>query len=73
MIGNIQCWAGSFGRRKSCVAVLMAGGNVPAPSVRMRSGANKGSLFSIFLKNRLAAGKSRLAVSEKSTGLPCYQ
>ncbi len=48
----------------------MAGGNVPAPSVPIRSEASKGSLFSIFLKKRLAAGKSRLAINRKSIELP---
>ena len=43
----------------------------PAPSVPIRSGASKGSFFSILRKKRLAASKSRVAVRRKSTGVPC--
>src|SRR3954454_372796 len=49
----------------------MAGGEDPAPSVPIRSGESSGSSCSILRKERFAASRSRLAVSRKSTGVPC--
>src|SRR3954454_4781221 len=46
----------------------MAGGEDPAPSVPIRSGESNGSSCSALRKKRLAASRSRLAVSRKSTG-----
>src|SRR3954470_15736911 len=49
----------------------MAGPYSPAPSVPIRSGESSGSSCSALRKKRLAASRSRFAVSRKSTGVPC--
>src|SRR3954463_14255493 len=61
-------WIGVRASRPWFLAVTIAGGYVLAPSVPIRSGANNGWSSSILRKKRLAASRSRLAVSRKSTG-----
>ena len=53
------------------MAVLIVEGNVLAPSVPILPGDSSGSSLSILRKKRLAASRSRFAVSKKSTGFPC--
>src|SRR3954471_6344532 len=48
----------------------MAGGYGPAASVPIRSGASNGWSSSILRKKRLAASRSRLALSRKSIDAP---
>lgn len=68
MFGHIMHGIGM--EKPSPTDVLIVDGKVLAPSVPILFGDNKGSSLSIFRKNRLAASRSRLAVSRKSTGLP---